>query len=82
MSLDEVNDLKDRVATVSERLARMEERQVQLYNMVATSLSSYADVVNRISALEHLRTRMLTIAGAVGLICSMAWDIIKNRFHS
>ena len=82
MSLDEVADLRDRVSNVSERLARMEERQVQLYNMVATSLSSYADVVNRISALEHLRTRVLTIAGAVGLFCSIAWDIVRNRFNS
>lgn len=81
MSLDEVADLRDRVSNVSERLARMEERQVQLYNMVATSLSSYADVVNRISALEHLRTRVLTIAAFVGLIGSIAWDIIKNRFN-
>jgi hypothetical protein len=72
---------EDQVWSIEVKLARMEERQVQLYQMVETSLSNYADVVNRISALEHLRTRVLTIAGAVGLFCSIAWDMVRNRFN-
>lgn len=59
----------------------MEERQLALYKMVETSLSNYADVVNRLSALEHLRTRLLAVAGLIGLVCSMAWDVLKNRFN-
>jgi len=50
--------------------------------MVETSLSNYADVVNRVSSLEHVRTKALAIAGVVGLICSMAWDVLKNRFSN
>jgi hypothetical protein len=73
---------EDQVWSIEIKLARMEERQVQLYKMVETSLSNYADVVNRISSLEHLRTKALAIAGVVGLVCSMAWDVLKNRFNS
>jgi hypothetical protein len=81
VSLDEIYDLKDRIATQSERLARMEERQMQLYAMVERSLAFHGDVANRLSALEHLRTRVLAVAGLIGLICSMAWDVLKNRFN-
>lgn len=79
MSLDEVADLKDRVATVSERLARMEERQVTLYKMIETSLASFGDLANRVTALEHLKTKMLLVAGAVGAIISIAWDAVKAK---
>jgi len=61
------------------RLARMEERQVQLYSMVERSLANYADIANKVNALEHLRTKILALSGIIGLICSMAWDVIKNR---
>ena len=73
---------EDQIGDLRERLARMEERQLSLYKMVETSLSNYADVVNRVSSLEHLRTKALAIAGVVGLICSMAWDVIKNRLSN
>jgi len=72
---------EEQVWSIEIKLARMEERQVQLYNMVETSLSKYGDVVNRVSALEHFRTKALAIAGIIGLICSMAWDVLKNRFN-
>ena len=62
------------------RLARMEERQLQLYAMVERSLAFHGDVANRLGALEHLRTKVLAVAGVVGLACSMAWDVLKNRF--
>jgi len=70
---------EEQVWSIEVKLARMEERQVQLYNMVETSLSNYADVVNRVSALEHFRTKALAVAGIIGLICSIAWDMLKNR---
>ena len=73
---------EDQIGDLRERLARMEERHLSLYKMVETSLSNYADVVNRVSSLEHLRTKALAIAGVVGLICSMAWDVIKNRLSN
>ena len=57
MSLDEVADLKDRVASVSERLARMEERQVTLYHMAERSLSNFGDLSNRVNVVESLKIK-------------------------
>lgn len=81
MSLDEVADLRDRVANVSERLVRMEERQMTLYSMIERSLAFHGDTANRLSALETLKTKVLAVAGVVGLACSMAWDVLKHRFN-
>jgi hypothetical protein len=81
VSLDEVADLRDRVSNVSERLVRMEERQMTLYSMVERSLAFHGDTANRLSALETLKTKVLAVAGVVGLACSMAWDVLKNRFN-
>lgn len=73
---------EDQVWNMEVRLARMEERQVQLYAMVERSLAFHGDVANRLSALEHLRTKFLAVAGVVGLACSMAYDVLKNRFSN
>lgn len=81
MSLDEVADLRDRVSNVSERLVRMEERQMTLYSMVERSLAFHGDTANRLGALETLKTKVLAVAGVVGLACSMAWDVLKHRFN-
>ena len=79
MSLDEVSELKDRVAGVSERLARMEERQVTLYHMVERSLSNFGDLSNRVNSIEGLKTKMLLVAGGLGAIISIAWDFVKSK---
>jgi hypothetical protein len=75
MSNEQISDLRV-------TLARLEERQIQLFAMVETSLANYADVANRLGALEHLRTKVLAVAGLIGLACSMAWDVLKNRFSN
>jgi hypothetical protein len=75
MSNEQISDLRV-------TLARLEERQIQLFSMVETSLANYADVANRLSALEHLRTKVLAVAGLIGLACSMAYDVLKNRFSN
>jgi hypothetical protein len=75
MSNEQISDLRV-------TLARLEERQIQLFSMVETSLANYADVANRLSALEHLRTKVLAVSGLVGLACSMTWDVLKNRFSN
>ena len=71
---------EEQVWNMEVRLARMEERQVQLYAMVERSLAFHGDVANRLGALETLKTKVLAVAGVVGLACSMAWDVLKNRF--
>lgn len=81
MSLDEVHDLRVKIDDVDRRLIRIEERQVTLYKMIETALASFGDLANRVTALEHLKTKMLLVAGGVGAIISIAWDALKSRFH-
>jgi hypothetical protein len=79
VSLEEIADLRDRLASQSERLARMEERQVTLYHMVERSLASFGDLSNKVNAIESLKTKMLLVAGVTGAIISMAWDFVKSK---
>lgn len=53
-----------------------------LYSMIEKSLAFHGDVANRLGALEHLRTKVLAVAGLIGLACSMAWDVLKNRLSN
>jgi hypothetical protein len=80
VSLDEVHDLRAKIVDVDRRLIRIEERQVTLYKMIETALASFGDLANRVTALEHLKTKMLLVAGAIGAIVSLAWDALKSRF--
>lgn len=64
--------------TIKERLARMEERQVQLCSMVEKSLSSFADLSNRVSALEALKHKALGMIAVVGAIMTVSWEVIKE----
>lgn len=80
MSNDEVHEVRERVQIMAERLARIEERQVTLIGMIERSLSSFGDLANRVTTLEHLKTKMLLVAGIIGAIVSLVWDVIKSRF--
>jgi hypothetical protein len=64
--------------TIKERLARMEERQVQLCSMVEKSLSNFADLSNRVSALEALKHKALGMIAVVGAIMTVSWEVIKE----
>ena len=79
MSSDEVHEVRERVQIMAERLARIEERQVTLIGMIERSLSSFGDLSNRVTTLEHLKTKMLLVAGVIGAIVSLVWDVIKSR---
>ena len=80
MSSDQVYELRARIEDVDKRLVRMEERQLTLYRMVETSLSNFGDLANRVTSLEHLRTKLLVVAGFIGAGMSLAWDFPKARF--
>ena len=43
---------EDQVWNIELKLARMEERQVQLYSMVERSLANYADIANKVNAVQ------------------------------
>ena len=79
MSADEIHDIREKLSTNSERLARIEERQLTLMGMLEKSLSSYGDLANRVTSLEHLRTRLLIVASLVGAGFTLAWDFVKSK---
>jgi hypothetical protein len=64
--------------TIKERLARMEERQVQLCGMVEKSLSNFADLSNRVSVLEALKHKALGMIAVFGAIMTVSWEVIKE----
>ena len=64
---------------IKERLARMEERQVQLYSMVEQSLSSFADLSNRVSSLEALKHKALGMIAIIGGLMTLVWEFIKEN---
>jgi len=68
---------------IRERIARMEQRQIQLHEMITLSLSNFGDLANRTRKLEEdansIRTK-LWLAGLVGgAIFSTAWAVFKRR---
>ena len=67
--------------TIKERLARMEERQVQLYSMVEKSMASFGDLANRVSSLEALKHRALGMIAVIGLGTTMVWEWVKESLH-
>jgi len=61
----------------------MEQRQIQLHEMITLSLSNFGDLANRTRKLEEdansIRTK-LWLAGLVGgAIFSTAWAVFKRR---
>lgn len=66
------------VSEIKERLARMEERQVQLYSMVEQSLANFAELSNRVTALEALKHKAFGMIAVIGGIMTMTWELIKE----
>lgn len=71
------------IGDIRERLARMEQRQIQLHEMITLSMSNFGDLANRTRKLEEesnsIKTK-LWLAGLVGgAIFSSAWAILKRK---
>jgi len=68
---------------IRERIARMEQRQIQLHEMITLSLSNFGDLANRTRKLEDDANSIkakLWLAGLVGgAIFSTAWAVFKRR---
>lgn len=71
---------EEQIGDIRERLARMEERQVQLYSMVEQSLSNFAELSNRVTALEALKHKAFGMIAVIGGIMTMTWELIKETF--
>jgi len=77
-----ITEIRQKLEIQSERLARMEERQVQLYKMVETSLSNFAEISNRVNSLEALKNKALGMIALIGVLAGVAWDLVKQAFTS
>jgi len=66
------------ISEIKERLARMEERQVQLYSMVEQSLSNFAELSNRVTALEALKHKALGMIAVIGGLMTLTWELLKE----
>jgi len=71
------------IGDIRERIARMEQRQIQLHEMITLSLSNFGDLANRTRKLEEdansVKTK-LWLAGLLGgAIFSTAWAVFKRR---
>lgn len=75
-----VTEIRQKLEVQSERLARMEERQVQLYKMVETSLSNFAELSNKVNSLEALKHKALGVMAIIGVLAGLAWDLLKQLF--
>jgi len=71
------------IGDIRERIARMEQRQIQLHEMITLSLSNFGDLANRTRKLEedaHTIKTKLWLAGLVGgAVFSTAWAVFKRR---
>lgn len=77
-----ITEIRQKLEVQSERLARMEERQVQLYKMVETSLANHGDLSNRVNGLEALKNKALGMIALIGVLAGVAWDLVKQAFTS
>lgn len=77
-----ITEIRQKLEIQADRLARMEERQVQLYKMVETSLANHGDLSNRVNGLEALKNKALGMIALIGVLAGVAWDLVKQAFTS
>ena len=85
MSLDmELSDIRDRLQTQGERLARMEQRQIQIHDWLHLHVQKLDDFEIRITALERdshgLRAKLWLVGVVAGAVVSAIWQIISFKF--
>jgi len=79
VSADEISEIREKLMTNSERLVRIETQITVLAGMLERSLSGFGDLANRVSTLEHLRTRLIVLASVVGAGFTLAWEFLKQK---
>ena len=74
----------DQVADLRERLARIEERQSTVINLLEKSQLGIVEYHQRLQKLEtdshSIKTKLWLVALISGAVCSTLWEIIKARF--
>jgi DNA repair ATPase RecN len=77
----------DQVADLRERLARIEERQTSIIQILERHTSELAQwtgkINNKVDTLEReshtIKTKLWLVAMVAGAVCSTAWELVKAR---
>ena len=87
MSADQVSELQERLSTVREAIARIEERQQNIISVLERHTSELAQWTNKINTkvdtLERdahtIKTKLWLVALVSGAVFSTIWELIKVR---
>jgi chromosome segregation ATPase len=87
MSADQVAELQERLSTVREAIARIEERQQNIISVLerhTSELAQWSNKINtKIDTLERdahtIKTKLWLVALVSGAIFSTIWELIKVR---
>ena len=87
MSADQVAELQERLSTVREAIARIEERQQNIISVLERHTSELAQWTNKINTkvdtLERdahtIKTKLWLVALVSGAVFSTIWELIKVR---
>jgi t-SNARE complex subunit (syntaxin) len=87
MSADQVAELRERLSTVREAIARIEERQQNIISVLERHTSELAQWTNKINTkvdtLERdahtIKTKLWLVALVSGAVFSTIWELIKVR---
>ena len=87
MSADQVAELQERLSTVREAIARIEERQQNIISVLERHTSELAQWTNKINTkvdtLERdahtIKKKLWLVALVSGAVFSTIWELIKVR---
>jgi chromosome segregation ATPase len=87
MSADQVAELQERLSTVREAIARIEERQQNIISVLERHTSELAQWTNKINTkvdtLERdahtIKTKLWLVALVSGAVFSTIWELVKVR---
>jgi chromosome segregation ATPase len=87
MSADQVAELQERLSTVREAIARIEERQQNIISVLERHTSELAQwtakINGKVDTLEReshtIKTKLWLVALVSGAVFSTIWELIKVR---
>ena len=87
MSADQVAELQERLSTVREAIARIEERQQNIISVLerhTSELAQWSGKINsKVDTLERdahtIKTKLWLVALVSGAVFSTIWELIKVR---
>ena len=87
MSADQVSELQERLSTVREAIARIEERQQNIIAVLERHTSELAQWTSKINSkvdtLERdahtIKTKLWLVALVSGAVFSTIWELVKVR---